>query len=339
MIPERICVCLAAGLLLARLAGETPPVDPALKPYEPAPVEAPKGVRYVLPDGSVRLSGAEHVKFILDGFDALFARTHPGFRFSPDLRGTTTAIPFLAHDMTPFGSLGRDISPREVVQFTELNGGPPLEIRVAQASNTSQHLATSLGVYVNSANPTEKLTMEQVARIFTSGTPKGDYLRWGQLGLKGDWAGRRIETVVTPEYTGFGLYMEKAHFGNRPLKSDQEFGETADILKRVGEDPSAIGFAAIGRSAPNTKMLALAPKEGGEYSKGGVEDVISGKYPLHRFVFFYIRRAAGKPVDPFVKEYFRLILSKEGQQIIASESDGYLPLTAAQAAEELAKLD
>ena len=40
-----------------------------------------------------------------------------------------------------------------------------------------------------------------------------------------------------------------------------------------------------------------------------------------------------------MKEYLRLVLSKEGQQIIASETDGYVPLNAREAAEELAKLD
>jgi phosphate transport system substrate-binding protein len=52
-----------------------------------------------------------------------------------------------------------------------------------------------------------------------------------------------------------------------------------------------------------------------------------------------VRRLPGQPVDPFVKEYLRLVLSKEGQQIVAAETNGYVPLNAREAAEELAKLD
>jgi phosphate transport system substrate-binding protein len=73
--------------------------------------------------------------------------------------------------------------------------------------------------------------------------------------------------------------------------------------------------------------------------EGTEEEVASGRYPLDRSVGLAIRREPGKPLDPFVKEYVRLILSREGQAIVASEADGYVPLNAAQVAEELAKLE
>jgi phosphate transport system substrate-binding protein len=329
-----------AVLFLARLGAAGMPVDPELPAYEPRPVEAPSDARYLLPDGSIRVSGADHAKFILEGFGALFGQSHPAVKFTLDLKGTTTGIPFLAHGLTPFAPLGRDINPHpELVQYKELNGAAPLELRVAHASNASHRLATSLGIYVNKANPLDRLTMDQVARIFTWGNPKGDYGLWGQVGLKGSWARRPIRAITTPSWTGFGIYMEKFHFGNRRLRSTEAFDDSAQILRRVGEDPAAIGFAAIGRPAPDIKMLALAPKAGAAYSSGSPEDVVSGAYPLHRYLYFYVRRAPGQPVDPFVKEYFRMVFSRDGQQIVASEPDGYLPLTAAQAAAELAKLD
>ena len=49
----------------------------------------------------------------------------------------------------------------------------------------------------------------------------------------------------------------------------------------------------------------------------------SGKYPLSRFLYIYINKAPGKPLDPLVKEYLKLILSKEGQEVVVK--DGYLP--------------
>ena len=63
----------------------------------------------------------------------------------------------------------------------------------------------------------------------------------------------------------------------------------------------------------------------------------SGKYPLSRFLYIYVNKAPGKPLDPLVKEYMKLILSKEGQEVVVK--DGYLPLTAAIVAEELKKLE
>ena len=45
----------------------------------------------------------------------------------------------------------------------------------------------------------------------------------------------------------------------------------------------------------------------------------------------------GKPLDPLVKEFAKYILSKEGQELVVK--DGYLPLPAEIAKQELAKLE
>jgi phosphate transport system substrate-binding protein len=144
--------------------------------------------------------------------------------------------------------------------------------------------------------------------------------------------------IGTSAYSGFGDYLEQHHLHGRPLAVYEQAGNTEAILKRVAEDPSAIGVAAIGRSNARIRMVALAPADGTAYSAGSEEDARAGKYPLARYLTFYVRRTPGHPVDPLVREYFRLLLSKEGQQIIAAEADGYLPLTAREAQAELAKL-
>jgi phosphate transport system substrate-binding protein len=50
----------------------------------------------------------------------------------------------------------------------------------------------------------------------------------------------------------------------------------------------------------------------------------------------YINKAPGKPLDPLVAEFVKLMFSKEGQQEVIK--DGYMPLSAAQAKAELAKI-
>ncbi len=62
----------------------------------------------------------------------------------------------------------------------------------------------------------------------------------------------------------------------------------------------------------------------------------SGKYPLWRFLYIYVNKAPGKPLDPLVAEFVKLIYSKEGQEVVVK--DGYMPLSAAQAQAELAKV-
>ena len=119
----------------------------------------------------------------------------------------------------------------------------------------------------------------------------------------------------------------------------------ADIIKAVAEDP--YGIALVGcydakALPPAVKTLPLAEREDSPYSTGGYEDVLTGKYPFSPCLSLYVNRAPGKSLDPLAKEYARLVLSREGQGIIAAQKDskqGYVPLSAQEVAVELAKLE
>ena len=64
--------------------------------------------------------------------------------------------------------------------------------------------------------------------------------------------------------------------------------------------------------------------------------LVSGKYPLSRYLYLYINRAPNKPLDPLVAEFTRLIFSKEGQEVVIK--DGYLPISADIVKQELTKI-
>jgi phosphate transport system substrate-binding protein len=74
-------------------------------------------------------------------------------------------------------------------------------------------------------------------------------------------------------------------------------------------------------------------------STGSVQDLIADRYPYPRDLYIYIRREPGTPFEPLVKEYMRMILSKEGQEAVAQDAKGYLPLNAEDVKVELEKLD
>jgi phosphate transport system substrate-binding protein len=159
------------------------------------------------------------------------------------------------------------------------------------------------------------------------------------VGAAGEWAARPIHTYGTPEYSGYGYFMVKNKWGDRTLAPGYEaFELAASIVKRVGEDAYGIGFAGQGFLTPQTRLVALAESAAGPFMEGTEEEVASGRYPLDRYVGLAVRRAPGEALDPFVKEYLRLVLSREGQAIVAAESDGYVPLNADQVASERAKL-
>jgi len=336
---------LIAGAALALMAMMTSAatLDPQLPAYDPQPVSPPAQATYVLADGTVHIiSGNRGIGVVLEGFNALFSRTHPGVRFRIDYNrdGNSVNIAALTYGTTIFCPLGRETNWYEQVTYRNIVGADPLTIKIAHGTLTSVRMTAGLAIYINKQNPIRKLTLDQLARMFTTGAPGGDLTYWRQLGASGEWAQRPIHVYGTPEASGYGYFMLKNKWGDRPFAPGYEsFELAAQIVKRVGEDLYGIGFAGQGFLTPETRLVAVADDAGGPYMEGTEEEVASGRYPLDRSVGLAIRREPGKPLDPFVKEYVRLILSREGQAIVASEADGYVPLNAAQVAEELAKLE
>jgi phosphate transport system substrate-binding protein len=317
------------------------PVDPHIPRYEPRAIATPNGAGWLTGEGKARISGSDHGRWIVERCCAAFCQLQPDAAFDVDLRGTPSAMAFLMSGKSMFSVMGREITPVEIVPYRKLIGAPPVAIRIAHtAEETSQHLATSLGVYVHRSNPLTRITTEQLSKMFSVGNPGGDYSRWGQLGLSGEWAKRQIHPIGTPEYTGFGTYMQAHHLEGRPLSPVYErYVGTDDVLGRLAADPSGVAVAAIGRETEGLRLLPIAQHENGPYSDGCTDDVQNDRYAFGRFLYFYVPQRLGEPVDPFTAEYLRYVLSFEGQSIIAEQPGGYIPLRPDEIATERARLD
>jgi phosphate transport system substrate-binding protein len=303
--------------------------------------EPPKNAGYLLRDGSVAIVGYNDMSGILANLNELFIQGHPGVAFKMQLKGTATAAPALTLGVSAFAPMGAEFSEMELEAYKSFVGASPRLIRVAHCSLNPNALSAPVGIFVNKSNPIQKLTVEQVARIFTTGAPGGDVTAWGQVGLKGEWARHPIHPCGIAEEAAAGLaaFMLRK-MSARPFTPDyDQFAQSRQVVKRVGEDPLAIGFASGNIVTGETKLVAIAEKEGGPASSLTASEVVSGRYPYDRYLLIYVRRAPGEPIDPFVKEYLRLVLSREGQRAIAAAPPNYLPLNARELTEELAKLE
>ena len=339
--------CAASLALLVPLAVAVPAsaesffVDPAHPAYAPNTAKPAAGAPYLTSDGAIRIGGAEHAKFAVERANALYAKTHPGAKLVDVSAGAETAIPNLTYNRILVGSMGRPVKLLEAAGFKTAFGSEPIEIRVANAANdTSQHLATSLAVYVHRDNPINQLTTTQIAQMLTVGNKDGDFSRWGQLGLKGDWSKRLIHPLGTPQYSGFGTWMMANRLDNKPYSTRyEEYSSTGELLKRLENEPGGITVAAIGRETDKIKQLAVSETPEGPFIKGTPAEIQAETYPYRRYLYFYARREANGKIDPVAADYLKLLLSKEGQQIFAAQANGYIPLSAAEAAIERAKLD
>ena len=317
--------------------------EPTLPAYEPQPVAVPKDAPYVQPDGSIFIVGNDGMEPMLARFNELFARTHPGIKFTLLCKGSSTGIGGLTAGVSAFAPMGREAWPTEVEPFRRLFGYLPADIHIGRGGFAAPGRKNPPAVYVNAKNPLARLTVDQVARIFTTGQAGGDLTHWSQVSAGG--AERVIHPYGPRDDGGFATALRSARMNDLPFTRHYEgFAKFADVIRAVADDVNGIGLTGYFDAAtvpPGVKRLALAEAADAPASLANYDEVSAGRYPFVPFIRFYVNRAPGVPLDPFIKEYARLALSREGQAIIAAMKDseeGYVPLTAAEVAAELAKL-
>ena len=297
-------------------------VDPAIPPYEKT-----SGV-----SGSLSSVGSDTMNNLMTLWGETFSRLYPNVKLQVEGKGSSTAPPALIAGTAQFGPMSRQMKPSEIDEFEKKFGYKPAEIRTSY---------DALAVYVHRDNPLDRLTLQQVDAVFSKTRKRGaprDATTWGDLGLTGDWKTRPVSLYGRNSASGtYGFFKEHVLKNGDYKDTVKEQPGSASVVQGVTNDPYGMGYSGIGYKTSGVKALALAEKEGGRFSSGSYDDVVTGKYPLARFLYVYVNRAPGKPLDPLVREFLKLVLSREGQEVVVK--DGYLPLTAAIVSEERKKLD
>jgi phosphate transport system substrate-binding protein len=282
--------------------------------------------------GNINSVGSDTMNNMMTLWAEAFTKVYPNIKVQVEGKGSSTAPAALIAGTAQFGPMSRAMRATEVDQFEQKYGYKPTQLRTSY---------DALAVYVNKDNPLEKLTLAQVDAVFSKSRRRGykqNVTTWGQLGLTGDWANRPISLYGRNSASGtYGFFKEHTLSNGDYKDTVKEQPGSASVVQGVTEDRYGIGYSGIGYKTSGVKVVPLAEKDGGAFSSGSYDDVKSGKYPLNRFLYIYINRAPGKPLDPLVKEFSKFIMSKEGQEVVVK--DGYLPLSAEIVKEELAKLE
>jgi phosphate transport system substrate-binding protein len=320
---------LLAFLIAARSVAASG--DPALPLYQPRPVALPATVSYLDPDGAVVVVGYNDMRDILTPLAARFTATHPSIRIALELPGTRFAPAALASGKSALAPMGAELTPPQLADYRAKVGADPIALRVAHASLDARALSGPLGIFVHRDNPIAALTMAEVGRVFA-----GEVTRWGQLGATGEWVGRPIHACGLEHTTALAYFIQQAALDGRALSTTMAaFPQSADVVRRVGEDALSIGFAAAMRTNPEVRLVPIAARPGAEAVGPTPESIVDDRYPLDRFLLVYVR----PPISPFAREFLRLMLSREGQAAVAASPQGYLPLSAKDAAAERVKLE
>ena len=313
----------AAAVLAATvyIQGQAVPVDSALPAYQRT-----SGV-----SGSLNSVGSDTMNNMMTLWAETFRKFYPSVKVQVEGKGSSTAPPALIAGTAQFGPMSRQMRATEIDQFEAKYKYKPTELKTSY---------DALAVYVHKDNPLEKLSLAQVEAIFGKTRTRGykqNITTWGQLGLTGDWANRPISLYGRNSASGtYGFFKEHTLKNGDFKDTVKEQPGSASVVQGITEDRFGIGYSGVGYRTSGVKALALAEAEGGAFVGGTYQDVQSGKYPLWRFLYIYVNKAPGRPLDPLVGEFVKLIYSKEGQEAVVK--DGYMPLPAKLAQAELAKV-
>ena len=314
-------VAVATVMTGYAVASGPPKLDPGLAGYK-----AVSGV-----SGNVSSIGSDTLNNLMTLWAETFGKYYPNARIQIEGKGSSTAPPALISGTAQLGPMSREMKGSEVDAFEKKYGYKPTPIRTS---------VDALAVFVNKDNPIKCLTIAQVDAAFSKSRRHGgkeDVRTWGQLGLTGEWANKPISLYGRNSASGtYGFFKEHA-LKNGDFKDQvKEQPGSASVVQGATVDRFAMGYSGIGYATAGVRAVPLAEKEGAKCYEADPDNAYAGSYPLARFLYVYVNKAPGKPLDPLTREFVKLMVSKEGQEVVIK--DGYFPIPATIAREELSKV-
>jgi len=282
--------------------------------------------------GNISSVGSDTLANLMTLWAEEFKRVYPNVNIQIQAAGSSTAPPALSEGTSNLGPMSRLMKDNEIEAFEKKHGYKPTPIAVA---------IDALAVFVHKDNPIEGLSLQQVDAIFSSNRTCGglqDITSWGQLGLTGAWANRGIQLYGRNSVSGtYGYFKQHALCKGDFKNNVNEQPGSASVVQSVSSSLNGIGYSGIGYTTSSVRAVPLAIAPGKPFVAAVPANAINGSYPLARFLYIYVNKEPGKGLDPLISQFFTLVLSKQGQEVVVK--DGYIPLPSAVSARELEKLN
>ncbi len=323
---KRNKIVATLGILVGALVSHTAvaqavKVDPALPSYQKA-----SGV-----SGNFTSVGSDTLNNLMTLWAETYKRNYPNVNIQIQGAGSSTAPPALIEGAANFGPMSRMMNAKEIEAFEKKHGYKPTPVPVA---------IDALAVYVNKDNPIPGLSLTQVDAIMSATRKCGgkeDLTQWGQVGMTGEWASRAIALYGRNSVSGtYGYFKEKALCKGDFKRNVAEQPGSASVVQSVTGQINAIGYSGIGYKTSGVRALPLSKKDGEPFVEADATHAIDGTYPLARVLYVYVNKRPNQPLPPLEREFFKLVLSKQGQEVVIK--DGFVPMPAPMAAKALADL-
>lgn len=280
--------------------------------------------------GSLLSVGSDTLAGMMTLWVEEFNRLYPNVNAQVQASGSSTAPPALTEGTAQFGPMSRPMRNREMEAFERTYGYKPTELRVA---------IDAIGLFVHRDNPIEGLNFTQLDSIFSSTLRCGasqSVENWSQLGLSFPWAKRRMQLFGRNSVSGtYGYFKQQALCSGDFKANVNEQPGSASVVQAVASSINTLGYSGVGYRVSGVRLIPIA-RQGSDYVYPTHDNILSGRYPLSRYLYVYINKHPSHPLTPVEREFIRFIFSQQGQALVSK--DGYLPISAELAEQELIKV-
>jgi phosphate transport system substrate-binding protein len=251
-------------------------------------------------NNSLQIKGSDTMVNLGQAWAEEYMKENPADFIAVTGGGSGTGMASLISNTCDIAMSSRNIKQKEIDQ-AKAKGGNPVEIKVA---------LDGIAVVVNPKNPVSKLTLDQLAGIFS-----GKIVNWKELG----GSDAKIVVLSREVNSGTHVYFKEHVLRKNDPNSKEEFSAGALMLSssqaiadEVSGNSAAVGYYGMGYISPKQKPLAIAKDDKSEYREPTIDNVVKGLYPISRPLFFYVN---GEPVG-LIKKFIDFALSAEGQVIV-----------------------
>ena len=209
--------------------------------------------------------------------------------------GSTTAFTDLAAKNSDLGMASRKIKPGEAADLQSRGLGD-------FTSNANERVLglDGVAVIVNESNPTDSMSKDQVAGIFSGGASQ-----------------QNLNLYARDDKSGTYDTFKDRVLGSRSLASNaKRFEDSRALVSAVAQDRNGIGFVGL-PYAVGVKVLAIAER-GATPLIPNTMTVRTESYPLARRLYLYVPDDARNEA----REFVTFGLSPAGQDIV--EKDGFV---------------
>lgn len=242
-------------------------------------------------NAEIKIKGSETMFNLTKKLTEEYSKENPQIIFTVEGGGSGAGIKSLVANEIMISTASRNLEPDEVKLVAEKYGTVGVSTSIAK---------DAVCIYVNRTNPISNLTIEQIEGIFS-----GRITNWKYLG----WKDKSINVYLRNTNSGTLQLFKKLVLKDQAFAgTSKSFNSIDELQQAVERDEFSITFSGLVKDT-KCKITSIENIEPSNIN------VVSGYYPLSRYLHFYTLN----PPEGEIKKFVDWVLSAKGQDIIDEE--------------------